>query len=677
MKNSLISITAAGILACHSCSAQGISDNIHFDGTDIVPETEQWDGVKRSDVTYQILVYSFADSDGNATGDFRGIASRLDYLDMLGVSAIWLSPVHPSISYHGYDVDDYFSTNPDFGSDADFRYLIDEAHRHNIKIYMDYVINHTSTRNRWFTEASASEDSPFRSYYSFSDNPQDDIAHGKIPQITTEGAAGYIKEEWRQLDTGAGAEGHFRFELDWTDPESPMITVSESAPGFSGKSEYTDGEKKYLYFGKQQLVEFIPQGQGKYYVETDFCSDWGFLIRTSSDNWNPGTKYGADDDKSVIEFGKPFRLYKSSSSFDPENIMFSAPCYYHSQFKSDRYADLSYCVADEAEMSPAFNAICESAEHWISEGVDGFRLDAAKHIYHNTRSVENPVFLKKFYDHLNAFYKSSGNDGELYMIGEVLSKAPEVAQYYSGLPAFFEFSFWYTLKDAIQNGTGCRFAENILSFRQMYATYRENPIAATKLSNHDEDRAGSELGRDKDKMKLAAAVLFTSGGSPYIYQGEELGYWGKTSAGDEYVRTPVMWDNTGEIADGYLNGKVDMSMLTPEISVEAQSADGNSILNTYRRFSILRNTYPALAEGEMIPHPEYNCNSGQKEAAVWYMGRNGEPEMLVMHNFGSKSLILSPDDNLDNPVAVQGEARIDKKRGRILLGASSSAIFKL
>ena len=68
-----------------------------------VPSEVEWDGTKRADITYQLLVYSFADSDGDGIGDFKGIQQHLDYFDALGVNALWLSPVHPSASYHGYD----------------------------------------------------------------------------------------------------------------------------------------------------------------------------------------------------------------------------------------------------------------------------------------------------------------------------------------------------------------------------------------------------------------------------------------------------------------------------------------------------------------------------------------------------------------------------------------------
>ena len=99
-------------------------------------------------------------------------------------------------------------------------------------------------------------------------------------------------------------------------------------------------------------------------------------------------------------------------------------------------------------------------------------------------------------------------------------------------------------------------------------------------------------------------MLLTAQGAPYIYQGEELGYWGTKSNGDEYVRTPILWDKAGnELASGSLSGKIDMQMLTPAISVEAQADDDGSLLNLYRTFARLRNTYPVLAQGKMVKHP--------------------------------------------------------------------------
>lgn len=650
-----------------------------FDGETVVPEPSTWDGQKRADISYQALVYSFADGDGDRIGDISGLRDRIDYLDAMGVSAVWLSPIHPSSSYHGYDVLDYSAVNPDFGTESDLKGFIDDAHSHGIKVYLDYVLNHTSRQHPWFLDAVSSVSSPYRDFYALSENPEADIAAGKIPQIATEGPSGYSSSEWFATGTGAGAEGRMKFVLDWSSPSSPTVTVTRTDEAADELNGDTSPGGKYLYFGEEEIRRFNDAGNGIYEIVLDFSSDWGFLVRTSSASWAAGTKYGAKDSDSIIEFGKPFTLTSNASS-DPQDIRFSRPLMYHSNFWTGSFADLNYGAADRAEQSTAFKAMTEAADKWVQMGVDGFRLDAVKHIYHNRSGSENPVFLKKFYDRMDQAYKSAGGQGDFYMVGEMLDEADKVAPYYAGLPAFFEFSFWYRLKWALQNGTGCYFVDDILGYQSLYSQYRQDYIEATKLSNHDEDRTGSDLGCDQGKMKLAAAVLLTAQGSPYIYQGEELGYWGTKTEGDEYVRAPVMWDRSGaSLADGSLSGKVDRDMLTSGISVEAQQEDAGSILNVYRTFTRLRNTYPALARGTMEKHPVYGSgNADYIQIAAWYMVYEGQ-KMLVVHNFGDSSVLLDFTDSLDTPVALLGTAKV-KDGGvssQLMLGGLSSVVFDL
>lgn len=121
-----------------------------------------------SGITYQLLVYSFCDSDGDGVGDFNGITSKLDYLREMGVQAIWLSPVHKATSYHGYDVEDYESVNPEYGTEADFKNLLQSAHSKGIKVYLDYVLNHSSKEHPWFIEGKCDPASKCRNYYYFS-----------------------------------------------------------------------------------------------------------------------------------------------------------------------------------------------------------------------------------------------------------------------------------------------------------------------------------------------------------------------------------------------------------------------------------------------------------------------------------------------------------------------------
>lgn len=116
-------------------------------------------------VVYQIYPRSFQDSNGDGIGDLRGIISRLDYLEQLGVGVIWLSPVYRSPNVdNGYDISDYYDINPELGTMADMDELIGEAARRDIRIIMDLVINHTSDQHPWFQQ-SRDPHSPYRDYY--------------------------------------------------------------------------------------------------------------------------------------------------------------------------------------------------------------------------------------------------------------------------------------------------------------------------------------------------------------------------------------------------------------------------------------------------------------------------------------------------------------------------------
>lgn len=119
-------------------------------------------------VFYEIFVRSFKDSDGDGIGDFNGITQQLDYLKGLGVRGIWLMPIHPSPSYHGYDVTDYLAVNEDYGTLDDFKNMLAEAHKRDIKIILDLVLNHTSTQHPWFKKALQG-DPEYKQWYIWSD----------------------------------------------------------------------------------------------------------------------------------------------------------------------------------------------------------------------------------------------------------------------------------------------------------------------------------------------------------------------------------------------------------------------------------------------------------------------------------------------------------------------------
>ena len=124
-------------------------------------------------VIYQIYPRSFQDSNGDGIGDLKGIIQRLDYLQELGIDAVWLSPVYQSPQDdNGYDISDYQDIDPIFGTLEDMETLIQEAKKHNIRIIMDLVLNHSSDEHRWFKEAKKSRENPYHDYYVWRDGEE-------------------------------------------------------------------------------------------------------------------------------------------------------------------------------------------------------------------------------------------------------------------------------------------------------------------------------------------------------------------------------------------------------------------------------------------------------------------------------------------------------------------------
>ena len=159
-------------------------------------------------VFYQIFVRSFADGDGDGLGDLRGIIERLDYLNDgdpqttsdLGVTGIWLTPIHPSPTYHKYDVVDYYAIDPEIGTLADFQELIDQAHARGMKVILDLVCNHTSSQHPWFLAASSDPESPYRDYYIWAD-PETPLTR---------------RGPWNQIVWHPAATGHY-YGLFWSE----------------------------------------------------------------------------------------------------------------------------------------------------------------------------------------------------------------------------------------------------------------------------------------------------------------------------------------------------------------------------------------------------------------------------------------------------------------------------
>lgn len=160
---------------------------------------------------YQVFVRSFADSSGDGVGDFTGIKENLDYFVDLGIDGLWLMPIHPTSSKHGYDVEDFYDVNPEYGSMADFEALLDAAEDKGITIIIDYVLNHTSENHPWF-EAFLAGDDTYKHYYRRAQAGDDRL----------ENRGSWGQNIWHPIGDGsyyAGYFGGYMPDLNWSNPD--------------------------------------------------------------------------------------------------------------------------------------------------------------------------------------------------------------------------------------------------------------------------------------------------------------------------------------------------------------------------------------------------------------------------------------------------------------------------
>jgi glycosidase len=261
------------------------------------------------------------------------------------------------------------------------------------------------------------------------------------------------------------------------------------------------------------------------------------------------------------------------------------------------------------------------------------------------------------------------------MVGEAWEGHGTEKQYYKGLISNFEFEYFGQLTKAVGGNAGS-YVSSVSGYISDHEAQRSDAITSIFMTNHDQDRAAESFGKNIVKEKQAAAMMLTTSGKPFIYQGEELGYWGKTEKGDPSRRQPMAWDKSLSslckfgLSDNHKSDLTDYKMVTGSISVEAQEADAASLLNVYKTWSRLRNTYPALAEGKMSEAP---ANGGA--VASWYMTSTSGQKMLVIHNCGSAEKSITVNDDISKPVAILGTVKADRKT--LIISGNSSIVFLL
>ncbi len=265
------------------------------------------------------------------------------------------------------------------------------------------------------------------------------------------------------------------------------------------------------------------------------------------------------------------------------------------------------------------------ARFWLEEmGVDGFRLDAIKHFVEDGKQqVHTPAsreWLVEFY----TFVK--GVDAEAFIVGEAWDSTTIAAMYAgSGVDAVFEFSLAGAILDSVDRGSGNAIAS---AMGMVQRSYDEGSYAPF-LTNHDQERTMNVLGKDSEKAKLAASVLLTLPGTPFIYYGEEIGMTGTKP--DELIRTPMQW--TSEPHGGFTTGRPwqPLNEDYEEKNVALQSRDPASLLSRYQALVALRGAHPALRS------LEFAALDSEDRSVYGYLRLAGEEAILVVVNLSDEA----------------------------------------
>lgn len=495
----------------------------------------------QNSVVYQIYPRSFQDSNGDGIGDIQGIIKRLDYLQELGIDAIWLSPVCKSPQDdNGYDISDYQDIDPMFGNLDDMEQLINEAKKRNIRIIMDLVLNHSSDEHRWFTEAKKSKDNPYHDYYV-----------------------------WRD-----GEEGVY---------PNDMNSV------FGGPA-----------------WEWVPELKQYYFHQ--------FSVKQPDLNWeNPKLR----------------------------------------------------------------REIYDMILWWMDKGVGGFRLDVIDQIAKepDLKITNNGPRLHEFIQELS---RETFQKGDLITVGEAWGADIDRAKLYSkpdGSEFSMVFQFEHMMLDQEPGKEKWDFCPlPFVKLKKCLEKWQKELHGCGWNSlfwdNHDLPRIVSRWGNDKEyrveSAKMLATILHGMEGTPYVYQGEELGmtnvrfesieqyqdieirnmyrerlekgYAEKDimesiyAKGRDNARTPMQWDDTENA--GFTTGTpwLGVNPNYTEINARSQLHDENSVFHYYKKLIQLRKENSIFVEGDftlLLPEDE-NIFAYVRE----YEGR----KLLVAANFTDKEV---------------------------------------
>ncbi|WP_237385735.1 alpha,alpha-phosphotrehalase [Xenorhabdus sp. Sc-CR9] len=531
-------------------------------------------------VIYQIYPKSFQDSTGKGTGDINGITQRLDYLQHLGVEAIWITPIYPSPQVdNGYDVADYCAINPDYGSMEDFDNLVQNAHQRGIRIILDMVFNHTSTQHPWF-QAAQDIHSPYRQFY-----------------IWRDGAENSLPNNWKSKFGGNAWQWH------------------------------AESEQYYLHL---------------------------FAVEQADLNW---------------------------------------------------------------EHEPVRAELKKICEFWGDRGVDGLRLDVVNLVskqqdYPDDDRGDGRRFYTdgpRIHEFLQEMSRDVFQPKGLMTVGEMSSTSLEHCQRYSalnGTSLSMTFNFHHLKVDYLNGEKWTRAKPDYVELKKIFSTWQQGMHQkawnALFWCNHDQPRIVSRFGDEhqyyKISAKMLAMVLHGMQGTPYIYQGEELGMTNphfmriedyrdieslnmyqehieKDMPSDEILailaqksrdnsRTPMQWDSSANA--GFTTGTPWITPCSnyPEINAEAVLQDKDSVFYCYHDLIKLRKQQPVLTYGDyqdLLPeHPSLWC----------YLRRWQDQTLLVIANLSDKTQLWSPElslihkdwqvliSNYQSSVSIENESKI-------------------
>lgn len=509
----------------------------------------------KESVVYQIYPKSFKDSNGDGIGDIKGIIEKLDYLKELGVNVLWISPMLESPQDdNGYDISDYRRIYEDYGTMEDYEEMLSEAHKRDIKVLMDLVVNHTSDEHNWFIESRKSKDNPYRDYYI------------------------------------------------WKDPVN----------------------------GKEP-------------------NNWGGVFGGSA--W----EY---DEKTQMYYLHLFSKKQPDLNWENEKV------------RREAYDMMTF---------------------WCEKGIDGFRMDVISMISKNQAFPDgevknglygdfNPycVHGPRIHEFLQEMNKEVLSRYDIMTVGETSGVTIEEAQKYAGedrneLNMVFQFEH---VEDACgDHGKWTTAKFNFRDFKKTMIKWQEELQGkawnSLFLGNHDQPRSVSRFGNDnpayrETSAKMLATCLHMMQGTPYVYQGEELGmtnaYFDKledyrdiesinfftelTEAGimtPEYMmkclmlrsrdnaRTPMQWDDSAQ--GGFTSGKpwIRINSNYKEINAVQQLGDPDSVFHYYQKLIRLRKEKDIIVYGDF----EALCRDDDKIFA--YTRKLDQKKLLTVCNFSDQN----------------------------------------